>query len=150
MPGDVVDVLGLEGGLTDEQKAEVRRELGLDKPIVLQFLDWIAKAAAGDLGTSIRFDRPVSDMIGQALPVTMRFAGLSFAFGLSLAVALAIIATATRSRAAERAVDILNVWSIAIPYVLRRLCRHPGLLDLARLAPRHRRLAHAGHHHGAR
>jgi peptide/nickel transport system permease protein len=115
MPGDVVDVLGLEGGLTDEQKAEVRRELGLDKPIVLQFLDWIAKAAAGDLGTSIRFDRPVSDMIGQALPVTMRFAGLSFAFGLSLAVALAIIATATRSRAAERAVDILNVWSIAIP-----------------------------------
>ncbi|QCI68337.1 ABC transporter permease [Phreatobacter stygius] len=115
IPGDVVDVLGLEGGLTEAQQVEMRRDLGLDKPLASQFIDWSAKALSGDFGQSLRFERPVADMLVHALPVTFRLASGSFVLGLGLALIIAIGATAFRSRLAEGAVDALNLWSIAVP-----------------------------------
>lgn len=115
MPGDVVDVLGLEGGLTVQQQAEMRHDLGLDRPLPVQFASWVAHAATGDVGRSIRFDRPVADMIASALPITARLAVLSFAFGLGLALLLAIAATARPSRWLDAVIDFVNTWSIAVP-----------------------------------
>jgi peptide/nickel transport system permease protein len=115
MPGDVVDVLGLEGGLTAEQQTELRRSLGLDQPVLTQFLSWIGHALSGDFGRSLRFDQPVAGMIAGALPVTLRLASLSIAFGVGLALILAIAATAFRSRLLDGAIDALNIWSIAVP-----------------------------------
>ncbi|WP_332693490.1 ABC transporter permease [Bosea sp. (in: a-proteobacteria)] len=115
MPGDVVDVLGLEGGLTAEQQAEMRHSLGLDKPLPLQFVDWVGQALTGDFGRSIRFDRPVGDMLGTALPVTAQLAALSFCFGVALALLLAIAATARPSRWLDAVIDFVNTWSIAVP-----------------------------------
>ena len=99
MPGDVVDVLGLEGGLTAEQQAEMRHGLGLDQPLPVQFATWVAHALTGDFGRSIRFDRPVGEMLGTALPVTAKLAALSFCFGVALALLLAVAATARPPRA---------------------------------------------------
>lgn len=115
MPGDVVDVLGLEGGLTAEQQAEMRHSLGLDQPLPLQFADWVGHALAGDFGRSIRFDRPVAEMLGAALPVTVKLAALSFCVGLALALLLAVAATARPSRWLDAAIDFVNTWSIAVP-----------------------------------
>ncbi|MGL4286590.1 MAG: ABC transporter permease [Phreatobacter sp.] len=115
MPGDVVDVLGLEGGLTEAQQVEMRHALGLDRSLPRQFVDWSAKALSGDFGQSLRFDRPVADMLAHALPVTFRLASGSFLVGLALALAIAVFATTVRSRLAEGAVDALNLWSIAVP-----------------------------------
>jgi peptide/nickel transport system permease protein len=115
MPGDVVDVLGLEGGLTTAQQTEMRHALGLDKPLAAQFLNWSAKAMTGDFGQSLRFDRPVGELLAQALPTTVRLAAGSFVLGLVLALAIALASTALRSRLVEGAVDVLNLWSIAVP-----------------------------------
>lgn len=115
VPGDVVDVLGLEGGLTAEQAAAMRSELGLDKPVIAQFLDWVSAALHGDFGTSLRFNTPVSDMLLHALPVTAKLASLSFAFGLGLALLLAVAATSTRSLLLDLAINAVNIWSIAAP-----------------------------------
>ena len=115
MPGDVVDVLGLEGGLTAEQQAEMRHSLGLDRPLPLQFADWVGHALSGDFGRSIRFDRPVGEMLGAALPVTAKLAALSFCLGVALALLLAIAATARPSRWLDAAIDLVNTWSIAVP-----------------------------------
>jgi peptide/nickel transport system permease protein len=115
MPGDVVDVLGLEGGLTAEQQAEMRHELGLDRPLPVQFADWVGHALSGDFGRSIRFDRPVSEMLATALPVTGKLATLSFGFGMALALLLAIVATARPSRGLDWTIDAVNTWSIAVP-----------------------------------
>lgn len=115
MPGDVVDVLGLEGGLTAGQQAEMRHGLGLDRPLPAQFATWIAQAAAGDFGRSIRFDRPVGEMLATALPVTAWLATLSFCFGVALALLLAVAATAWPSRWLDAAIDAVNTWSIAVP-----------------------------------
>ena len=50
IPGDAVDVLGLEGGLTAEQAAAIRQALKLDDPWLVQFGDWLSAASHGDLG----------------------------------------------------------------------------------------------------
>jgi peptide/nickel transport system permease protein len=115
MPGDVVDVLGLEGGLSDEQQVEMRRQLGLDQPLVVQFVTWIGDALAGNFGKSLRFEQPVADMLTAALPSTLKLAGLSFVFGIGLALLLAVAATAYRSRLIDGIFDTVNIWSIAVP-----------------------------------
>jgi len=115
MPGDVVDVLGLEGGLTADQQVEMRRALGLDQPLLSQFVTWVSQALSGDFGRSLRFDQPVAGMLANALPVTLRFALLSFAFGVGLALLLAVAATAFRSRWLDGLIDGINIWSIAVP-----------------------------------
>lgn len=115
MPGDVVDVLGLEGGLTADQQAEMRRALGLDQPLLTQFFAWVSHALSGDFGQSLRFDQPVSSMLANALPVTMKLALLAFAIGVGLALLLSIAATAFRARWIDALIDGVNVWSIAVP-----------------------------------
>lgn len=75
IPGDAVDVLGLEGGLTAEQAAAIRQALKLDDPWLVQFGDWLSAASRGDLGQSLRFGRSVSDMLLNAIPVTLQLAG---------------------------------------------------------------------------
>ncbi|MDF2999012.1 MAG: transporter permease [Xanthobacteraceae bacterium] len=115
IPGDVVDVKAIEGDLTASQQEAMRRDLGLDKPILVQFGEWSMRALQGDFGESIRFGRPVSDMLRTALPVTLVFAGLSFALSLLLAIGIAVGAVTLESRALRALVDIVNIWSIALP-----------------------------------
>ena len=115
IPGDVVDVKAIEGDLSTSQQEAMRRELGLDQPIIVQFGDWSMRALRGDFGESIRFGRPVSDMLRTALPVTLVFAGLSFALALLLAIGIAVGAVTTESRVLRSLVDIVNIWSIALP-----------------------------------
>ena len=115
IPGDVVDMFALQGDLSAEQQAAMRAELGLDRPVMVEFLDWLVKAATGDLGESLRFKRPVADMVATALPTTLAFAGLSFAIGIVLAFGAALAAVMTDSRAFAFLVNLLNVWSIALP-----------------------------------
>lgn len=115
VPGDVVDLMSLEGGFTPSQADAMREELGLDRSLPLQLLDWVSGALHGDFGTSLRFNRPVADMLLHALPVTLRLAGISFMIGLGLALLLALTATSTRLRLVDRLVDVVNIWSIAVP-----------------------------------
>lgn len=115
VPGDVVDVLGLEGGLTAEQAEALRRELGLDQPLPVQFLDWVSGALRGDFGLSLRFNTPVSEMLLHALPVTAQLASMSFILGLGLALLLAVAATSTRSVLLDFTINAVNIWSIAAP-----------------------------------
>ena len=98
IPGDAVDVLGLEGGLTAEQAAAIRQALKLD-----------------DLGQSLRFGRSVSDMLLNAIPVTLQLAGWAFVLGLFLALGLSLWAAARQSAFADSLVEGLNAWSIAMP-----------------------------------
>lgn len=115
IPGDAVDVKGLEGDLTTSQQAALRHELGLDRPVAEQMLAWSWRAVQGDFGLSIRFGRPVSGMLATAVPVTLLFAGLSFAVGLALAGSVAIGAVMTGNAVLRGLVDLFNVWSIALP-----------------------------------
>lgn len=115
IPGDAIDVLGIEGDLTEEEMADRRAELGLDRPWPVQFRLWAEAALGGDLGLSLRFNRPVSEMLGHAAPATLRLAALAMALGLALGVVLAVAAASFPHGPLPWVVQAVNVWSIAVP-----------------------------------
>lgn len=115
VPGDVVDVLAAEGALDADAVAEMRREMGLDLGWHEQFRIWLTRAAEGDLGLSLRFETPVVDMIGLALPHTLALAAAALAIGLALGIAIALAAALWPRSAAGWLLEIVNLWSIAIP-----------------------------------
>jgi peptide/nickel transport system permease protein len=114
MPGDIADVLAAEGDFDAGAAAGLRAELGLDRDPATQFVHWLARAIAGDLGLSLRFERPVTEMIGFALPGTAALGAQALLLGLALGVALALGAL-LRPSLFGPLVHGLNVWSIAFP-----------------------------------
>jgi peptide/nickel transport system permease protein len=115
VPGDAIDVLGIEGDLTEEEMQDRRAELGLDRPWAEQFVIWARAAAGGDLGLSLRFNRPVSEMLLHAAPGTARLAAFAMALGLALGVTLALAAAIWPGGPLPGLVQAVNVWSIAVP-----------------------------------
>lgn len=71
MGGDPVTALTRDSPATPEQKDALRAQLGLDKPLSVQFIDYITGIAHGDLGTSYQSRQPVADMISHRLPATL-------------------------------------------------------------------------------
>ena len=115
VPGDVVDVFSVEGDLTAAQAAAMRTELGLDAPVSRQLLIWTGDLLGGDFGTSVRYQRPVSDLILAAVPTTLVLGLGSFAFGVTLAIVLAIGAAMWPGSVFTLMVNAVNTWSIAVP-----------------------------------
>jgi len=115
VPGDVVDVLALQGDLTTEQQAALRAELGVGRPLPERFWLWLSAALNGDLGASLRFNKPVAELIGTALPLTLKLAALSFAIGFALAFGVAVGAVVLPNSPLPWLVQAINVWSIAVP-----------------------------------
>ena len=70
LPGDpVTQILGLSA--TEESRAQVRQELGLDQPLLVRYLDWLGGIATGDFGTSYITRMPVAAELAERLPVTL-------------------------------------------------------------------------------
>lgn len=115
LPGDIVEIMAIEGGLDESMKAELRAELGIDKSLVEQFIVWCRQMLMFDFGKSLRFGKPVVEIIGYSLPVTFRFALLSCSIGLGLGMLFAFFAVWKKSRFFAALVEAVNVWSIAVP-----------------------------------
>src|SRR3954447_24547085 len=99
-PGDpVVAMLGEEA--TPEARDRLRTQLGLDKPLPVQYATWIAKVVTGDLGRSIRTNQPVSEAISERLPVTFELAFIALVIALSIALPAGIIAATRRGTWAD-------------------------------------------------
>lgn len=72
------------------------RQMGLDRPLVVQYLVWLGKALTGDLGISLREQRPVMDIIFEKLPATLELGVAAFAFSVVLGVSLGVVAAVRR------------------------------------------------------
>jgi len=97
--GDIaLAILGGPDALpTPEILAQVRREYGLDQPLIVQYGEYLARLAHGDLGDSYRLRIPVTQAIGQQIGATAQLAGLAGLLAISLSIALALV-TAKRAR----------------------------------------------------
>lgn len=117
-PGDpiylLVDVEQTEG-LTDEQLDTLRHELGLDRSIIVQYGDWLWHALQGDLGTSIRGSRQVSDMVKSAFPVSMELTILSMVFSLVVAIPIGIYASLRPNSLGDLIGSGLSIAGISAP-----------------------------------
>ena len=113
VPGDPVDVmLGIQGQATPELKDSIRRELGLDQPLITQYLSYLGRLLRGDFGTSYQLRLPVTDVIGQQLGYTLQLAAASLAIALVLSLLRAIL---VHGRFARGIVSVLELVAISSP-----------------------------------
>jgi len=91
-PGDIVDILfSTAGYVSPSEKQAIMKELGMDRPYWVQYLDWLRQILTGDLGKSYRYDQPAWQIIQPLLPVTLELAALSMVFAVLLGVPTGVI-----------------------------------------------------------
>ncbi|MDR7534639.1 MAG: ABC transporter permease, partial [Armatimonadota bacterium] len=109
-PGDPVNILVGEYGSTAEFRERVRREYGLDQPVLTQLGVYLARVSRGDLGYSLYFNQPVIELILQRLPATLLLMATQLVFALITGVALGVAA-------ARRPYSLLDNVSTALALV---------------------------------
>lgn len=82
---------------TEEQWEEMGRYLGLDKPLIVQYLIWLGKAVRGDMGVSLRESRPVTAAIAERIPATFQLAFAAWVFSVLVGWPLGILSAVKRS-----------------------------------------------------
>lgn len=103
IPGDPIDNL-LKVGSSPEARAQMEARYGLDQPLPVQYGIWLSKVMQGDLGTAIVARRPVSDLILQALPHSLRLGGFALLFSSVVGVGLGVLAALNRDKWPDKAI----------------------------------------------
>lgn len=114
VPGDPVEVMLGESASTAD-RATLRADLGLDKPLAVQFGHYLNKLAHGDFGVSIHTKQPIADMLQARYPATVKLALLSLLIGLLIGVPLGIYAALNAGQWQDFVVTIVSVRLTAMP-----------------------------------
>jgi peptide/nickel transport system permease protein len=117
VPGDVVEVkLRGDGGNVSQQTIDMeRKRLGLDKPLIVQFKDWMVGLATLDLGKSMWTDRPVMEEIATRLELSLEVAILATIFAVLIAVPLGTLAALFRDTWIDYLMRIITIGGLSIP-----------------------------------
>lgn len=116
-PSDPVSVRLSLGGIAVDPTvaAQMRTEMGLDRPLPIQYGDWLMRFLHGDMGTSYRSDRSVAAMLLQALPYTLAIAASAMLLTLLISLPLGIAIAAYRNSALDCTVRFLTFIGNAVP-----------------------------------
>jgi peptide/nickel transport system permease protein len=113
-PGDPAIVIA--GDLASaEELGRIRRQLGLDQPLHLQFAGWIWRVAQGDLGQSIFSKMPVTELIAQRLEPTILLAATTCVVAIAVAIPLGVAAAARAGTWIDRALMAVSVLGFSVP-----------------------------------
>jgi len=100
---------------TEEDYANARQYLGLDRPYVEQYLTFVGRAATGDFGNSIRARRPVSEILRERLPNSLRLALFAMTVSLAMAFPLGVLAAVKKGTGLDRAAQVISVLGQSLP-----------------------------------
>jgi peptide/nickel transport system permease protein len=100
---------------TLEEVAEVRTELGLDRPFFVQYVSYVVDAAQGDLGTSVRSRTPVTEIITSGIPLSLTLIMLGSGLAMLIATPLAWWSATRRDRFADHAIRAYSTVTLAVP-----------------------------------
>jgi len=115
VPGDPIAAM-LYNAADPDAADEIRRKLGLDLPMYVQYGKWLWLAVQGDLGNSIYGSRvPVSQLISEALPRTLSLASLSFVVATVIAIPAGLIAATRKNSGADYAVTFIAFLGLSMP-----------------------------------
>jgi peptide/nickel transport system permease protein len=117
LPGDAAqERLGQEA--TPEALAALRHEMGLDKPAVVRYWQWLVGMAKGDPGTSVVTGARVGEAIASRLPASLLLAALTAAFSVPIALALGILCALWRGSTFDRLTSMTSVAVVSVPEFL--------------------------------
>ncbi len=114
LSGDPVALL-VPADAPPEVMRDTRRALGLDRPLPQQFFIYLSRAVAGDLGTSLRHNLPVAQLIRERLPRTILLAAAALALALVIAIPAGIVSALRRGTLVDRLAMVLAVAGQAVP-----------------------------------
>jgi peptide/nickel transport system permease protein len=114
LPGDLAQAI-LGQAATPETVAAFRKELGLDLPAHVRYLDWLGGMIQGDFGTSLANKREISELMGVRLGNTLFLAAVAAAIAVPLALFLGILAALYRGSVYDRLVNVFTLSSISFP-----------------------------------
>ena len=116
MPGDIVDVLlGGDAVATQEQKDQVREQLGLTGSYPEQYWSWASGVLTGDFGESYRNTEPVADVLSRAVPITLELMILALLIATLIGVPLGVISAVRRDSVSDYASRVGGLVGISIP-----------------------------------
>ena len=114
IPGDVVAMM-LEEKAYAKDLEELRTKLGLNRPIYVQYFEWVGRALRGDLGESLWTRQPVLQEIGQRLPITLELALLSLSVALLIAIPVGVISAARQDTMQDYTARSVAILGLSIP-----------------------------------
>jgi peptide/nickel transport system permease protein len=114
LPGDIGrNVLGPFASVSDVQALD--HQLGVDRPVYIQYADWIGHLLRGDLGTSLEYHVRVSDLLGPSLINSLKLAAVAFVLVVPLSILGGVIAALTRGRLPDRVITLTGLSFTAVP-----------------------------------
>ena len=115
-PGDIVDILfSTAGYVSPAEKPAIMKELGMDRPYWVQYLDWLRQIATFDLGKSYRYDLPAWQIIRPLLPVTLELAALSIVFAVLLGVPTGVISAVRQDSTLDYVLRVISLAGLSMP-----------------------------------
>lgn len=116
VPGNVADIIfDAAGMINPAEKAGLERQLGLDRPLVVQYGDWIGGLLEGDLGYSYVSDRPALEEIAPRVPITAKLAGLALAFSILFGVPLGVVSAVRQNTAIDYVLRVVSLSGLSMP-----------------------------------
>ncbi|WP_417146285.1 ABC transporter permease [Paratractidigestivibacter faecalis] len=114
VPGNPVRVM--VGDMADEATIQrIREQMGLNKPVLEQFANWLGNMLHGDFGTSYTQRKAVVDLMGNAFGTTVKLAGFAYIFALILGLVVGVVAAVNHGRVADRVLMSLSIFGISAP-----------------------------------
>lgn len=115
-PGNITDIIFESAGYVDEaDRKRLEAELGIDKPVAVQYTRWLGDFVRGELGKSYRYDLPAWQIIRPRLPVTLELAVLALAFSVLLGVPTGVISAIRQDRPLDYVLRVLSLAGLSMP-----------------------------------
>lgn len=114
VPGDPVRIM--VGEMADDATIErIREQMGLNDPIMVQYVRWLGDMLHGDFGTSYTQGKPVAALMGAAFATTLRLAGFAYLFALALGLTIGVVSAVNHGKVIDRALMSLSILGISAP-----------------------------------
>jgi len=115
LPGDATTLLLQDAKSSAADEAALRQQLGLDRPIVVQYLDWAGTVARGDLGHSFKSRNRITDELSGRIPVTLELGLLALVIAAAIAIPVGVLSAARQDTWADYAARSVAIGLLAIP-----------------------------------
>jgi peptide/nickel transport system permease protein len=115
-PGNIVDILFATGGYVSEaDKQLIMKELGLDQPLWVQYVEWLRALASGDIGKSYRYDLPAWQIIRPLIPVTVELAILSTVIAVLIGVPTGVVSAVRQDTTLDYVLRVISLAGLSMP-----------------------------------
>ncbi len=140
VPGDIAEILVYQTGtesstVQQKQIQQIRDELGLNRPIAVQYLAWLGNALRGDFGYSYTQRRPVTDILKERFPRSMELAVLTILVAVAWAIPLGVVSAVRQNTWVDYLVRVVSISGLSLPLFFTGVLILYGLVRFFRWLP---------------